>query len=219
MRLLIAEDDPLLGEGMQTAFKLEGYVVDWMKDGQQALLALKTQEYAACLLDLNMPKLNGLNILSTIRKAGNNTPILILTARDSRADKVLGLDSGADDYITKPFDLIELKARIRALIRRRSGSGDVFFSFHGVVLDPTSRRVTVQDKPVSLSSREYAILHDLISHQNHIRSRTDLEQSLYGWGEEVESNTVEVHIHHLRKKIGAEFIRTVRGMGYVVGVE
>ncbi len=214
MRLLVAEDDAMIGEGIQTALKMSGYVVDWVRDGNQAQLALNTEDYAACVLDLSLPKLDGLSILRALRQKGNNIPVLVLTARDSREDKILGLDSGADDYLTKPFDLTELLARLRSLLRRASGSGSALLIVKNIVLDPAARRVMQDGHAVILSAKEYALLQDLMSHQNHIRSRQDLEQSLYGWGDEVESNAVEVHIHHLRKKLGVECIQTIRGMGY-----
>lgn len=217
MRLLLAEDDPLLGEGIQVALKISGYVVDWVQDGKQALLALETGEYSACVLDWSMPKMDGVAVLRQLRKNGNNIPVLMLTARDSREDKILGLDTGADDYLTKPFDLTEMQARLRALLRRAAGSGSTVLTYQGLSLDPAARRVKLDDQLVTLSSKEYALLHDLITHQNYIRSRADLEQSLYGWGEEVESNAVEVHIHHLRKKLGPDLIKTVRSMGYLMG--
>ena len=217
MRLLVAEDDALLGEGIQAAFKIAGYAVDWVQDGQQALLALEHESYSACVLDLSLHKLDGLSLLKTIRQRKNAIPVLILTARDSRQEKIAGLDAGADDYLTKPFDLPELQARIRALLRRAVGSGSTELTYGAVMLDSTARRVFLNQEQITLSSKEYALLYDLLSHQNHVRARGDLEQTLYGWGEEVESNAVEVHIHHLRKKLGADLIRTVRGMGYVVG--
>lgn len=219
MRLLLAEDDLLLGEGIQIALKLAGYTVDWVQDGKQALLALDAEEYAACILDWNMPKLDGVSVLKQLRHRGNNVPVLMLTARDSREEKILGLDTGADDYLIKPFDLDEMQARLRALLRRSTGSGSALITYKGLTLDPAARRVAMNDIPITLSSKEYALLYDLIGHLNHIRSRSDLEQSLYGWGEEVESNAVEVHIHHLRKKLGSNLIKTVRGMGYLIGDE
>lgn len=219
MRLLLAEDDLLLGEGIQIALKLAGYTVDWVQDGKQALLALDTEEYAACILDWNMPKLDGVSVLKQLRHRGNNVPVLMLTARDSREEKILSLDTGADDYLIKPFDLDEMQARLRALLRRSTGSGSALITYKGLTLDPAARRVAMNDIPITLSSKEYALLYDLIGHLNHIRSRSDLEQSLYGWGEEVESNAVEVHIHHLRKKLGSNLIKTVRGMGYLIGDE
>lgn len=217
MRILVAEDDLLLGEGIQAGLGMAGYVVDWARDGQEAMLALRNEKYAACVLDISMPKIDGLTVLNTLRQAGNNIPVLLLTARDSQDDKIKGLDTGADDYLTKPFDLNELQARMRALLRRSAGSASSVFTYRTVELDPATRRVTLDGVHVSVSAKEYALLYDLISHLNHIRSRDDLEQSLYGWGDEVESNAVEVHIHHLRKKLGSDLISTVRGMGYVMG--
>ena len=217
MRILVAEDDQLLGEGIQAGLGLAGYVVDWARDGQEALLALRNEKYAACVLDISMPKMDGLTVLSKLRSAGNHIPVLVLTARDTQQDKIKGLDTGADDYLIKPFDLNELQARMRSLLRRAAGSASSVFSYAGVQLDPATRRVTLDGVHISVSAKEYALLYDLISHPNHIRSRSDLEQSLYGWGDEVESNAVEVHIHHLRKKLGPDLISTVRGMGYVMG--
>lgn len=217
MRVLIAEDDRSLGSGIEAALKMTGYAVDWVQDGKDALSALTTGEYAACVLDLSLPRMDGIKVLQTLRRQGNNTPVLILTARDTRESKIEGLDAGADDYLTKPFDLPELQARIRALLRRAAGSGSVQLTYKNVSLDPVARRVSLDGLNITLSAKEYALLYDLISHQNHIRSRDDLEQSLYGWGDEVESNAVEVHIHHLRKKLGGDAIKTVRGMGYVMG--
>lgn len=217
MRVLLVEDDTLLGDGIQEGLKMGGYAVDWVEDGQSALLAFRTEEYSLCILDLNLPKLDGLSVLRQLRASGNHLPILILTARDSREDKVKGLDLGADDYLTKPFDLDELLARSRALVRRASGSGAVMLNHGSVSLDPTSRRVSIAGEGVTLSGKEYTLLFDLISHPSRIRSRSELEQSLYAWGEEVESNAIEVYIHHLRKKLGSDFIRTVRGMGYTLG--
>jgi two-component system response regulator QseB len=216
MRILLVEDDELLGDGIQGGLKLGGYAVDWVRDGEAADAALKTHTYAACILDLGLPRRDGLSVLQRLRAAGNFTPVIILTARDSRDDKVNGLDQGADDYLTKPFDLNELLARVRALLRRASGAGQPRLAHQGVELDPALRRVLFNGEPVRLSGREYALLLDLLSHRNAIRSREDMEQSLYAWGEEVESNTVEVYIHRLRKKFGAGFVRTVRGIGYTV---
>lgn len=217
MRVLIAEDDRSLGSGIEAALKMTGYAVDWVQDGKDALLALTTGEYAACVLDIGLPRMDGIKVLHSLRRQGNNIPVLILTARDTRESKIEGLDAGADDYLTKPFDLPELLARMRALLRRAAGSGTVQLTYKNVSLDPVARRVSLDGVNITLSAKEYALLHDLISHQNHIRSRADLEQSLYGWGDEVESNAVEVHIHHLRKKLGGDMITTVRGMGYVMG--
>jgi len=217
VRILLVEDDPLLGDGVRAGLKLADYAVDWVRDGEAGRLALLDQAYDACVLDLGLPRRDGLSLLRDLRARGNATPVLILTARDSSADKVAGLDAGADDYLVKPFDLAELQARLRALLRRAGGAASPTLSHAGVVLDPAAKRVSLEQHAVALSAREFALLHDLLSHKNRIRSRAELEESLYAWGEEAESNTVEVYIHHLRKKFGADFIRTVRGLGYVVG--
>ncbi|MBK8580063.1 MAG: response regulator [Candidatus Accumulibacter sp.] len=217
MRILLVEDDDLLGDGIRAGLKLADYAVDWVRDGEAARLALLDHAYQACVLDLGLPKRDGLWLLKDLRERGNPLPVLILTARDSSADKIAGLDAGADDYLTKPFDLFELQARLRALIRRAGGSATPRLEHAGVVLEPASKRVSRDGQPVTLSAREFALLLDLLSHKNHIRTRAQLEESLYAWGEETGSNTVEVYIHHLRKKLGAQFIRTVRGLGYRLG--
>ena len=217
MRILLVEDDDLLGDGIRAGLKLADYAVDWVRDGEAARLALLDHAYQACVLDLGLPKRDGLWLLKDLRERGNPLPVLILTARDSSADKIAALDAGADDYLTKPFDLFELQARLRALIRRAGGSATPRLEHAGVVLEPASKRVSRDGQPVTLSAREFALLRDLLSHKNHIRTRAQLEESLYAWGEETGSNTVEVYIHHLRKKLGAQFIRTVRGLGYRLG--
>ena len=217
MRILLVEDDALLGDGLRAGLALEGYGVNWARDGEAARLAWLTEDYDACVLDLGLPRRDGLAVLKEVRARGKRTPVLILTARDTTADKVAGLDAGADDYLLKPFELAELQARLRALLRRASGAAAPLLRHGGLAVDPAARRVTLADTPITLSAREYALLHDFITHLGHIRSRQELENSLYAWGEEVESNTVEVYIHHLRKKIGADLIHTVRGLGYVLG--
>jgi DNA-binding response OmpR family regulator len=217
VRILLVEDDILLGDGIRAGLKLADYAVDWVRDPDAARLALLDHAYQACVLDLGLPKRDGLSVLKDLRQSGNPLPVLILTARDSSADKIAGLDAGADDYLTKPFDLFELQARLRALIRRAGGASAPMLEHAGVVLDPASKRVTRDGQPVVLSAREYTLLHDLLSHKQHIRTRSQLEESLYAWGEETGSNTVEVYIHHLRKKLGTRFIRTVRGLGYCLG--
>ena len=217
MRILLAEDDALIGDGVRAGLRLAGFAVDWVRDGEAARLALLGQKYDACVLDLGLPRRDGLSVLRDLRGRDASLPVLILTARDTRNDKVSGLDAGADDYLTKPFDLEELQARLRALLRRSGGGGGPELVHGEVRLDPAGKRVTLAGRPVALSAREYALLHDLLAHKGRIRSKADLEESLYAWGEETESNTVEVYIHHLRKKLGMEFIRTVRGMGYCVG--
>jgi DNA-binding response OmpR family regulator len=217
LRVLLVEDDALLGDGIRAGLKLADYAVDWVRDGARAHAALRDHDYDACVLDLGLPQRDGLSVLRELRARGSALPVLVLTARDSSADKIAGLDSGADDYLTKPFDLAELQARLRALLRRAGGTATpVAGTMAGVVLDPASKRVTLSGLPVTLSAREYALLLDLLSHKNQLRTRSQLEESLYAWGEEKESNTVEVYIHHLRKKLGTHFIRTVRGFGYVL---
>ena len=217
MRILLVEDDSLLGDGVRAGLRLADYAVDWVRDGEAARLALLDHAYQACVLDLGLPKRDGLSVLKDLRARGNHLPVLILTARDSSSDKIAGLDAGADDYLTKPFDLHELQARLRALIRRAGGAATPTLEHAGVVLEPASKRVLRDGQPIALSAREYALLHDLLSHKTHIRTRSQLEESLYAWGEETGSNTVEVYVHHLRKKLGTDFIRTVRGLGYQLG--
>jgi DNA-binding response OmpR family regulator len=216
MRILLVEDDALLGDGLHAGLKLAGWSVDWVRDGEQARHALLARHYDTCVLDLGLPRRDGLAVLRELRARDDLTPVLVLTARDTLADKVAGLDAGADDYLIKPFDLDEVLARLRALIRRRLAA-PATLSHGDVLLDPAGKRVTLAGQPLLLSAREFALLHDLLAHKGRIRSKSELEESLYAWGEEVESNTVEVYIHRLRKKLGADLIRTVRGMGYVVG--
>jgi DNA-binding response OmpR family regulator len=216
MRLLLVEDDSLLGDGIRVGLQQSGFVVDWAKDGQAAKLALEAEAYALVVLDLGLPRLSGTELLKWLRGTGNDTPVLILTARDTVADRVSGLDTGADDYLIKPFDLDELAARIRALLRRAGGRAAPLIVHGKLEIDPATRQVTLAGKAVELSPREFAILLVLLESAGRALSREQLEQSLYGWGEEVESNAVEVHIHHLRKKLGAELIRTLRGVGYLV---
>ncbi len=217
MRLLLVEDDALLGDGLRAGLALDGYSVDWVRDGEAAKLALLAEEYDACVLDLGLPRRDGLAVLKNLRGRGSHMPVLVLTARDTLEDKVAGLDTGADDYLTKPVELAELQARLRALLRRATGAATPLLQHKNLSLDPASKQVTLSGRAVALSGREYALLYDLLSHKNHIRSRQELETGLYAWGEEVGSNTVEVYIHHLRKKLGADLIRTVRGLGYVLG--
>jgi DNA-binding response OmpR family regulator len=211
---LLVEDDALLGDGIRAGLMLDAYAVDWVQDGKLALLALADHSYDACVLDLGLPGKDGLTVLREMRGRGDQTPVLLLTARDTADDKIAGLDHGADDYLTKPFDLGELQARIRALLRRAGGKAQPLLEHRGVSLDPASKRVCFNGQEVPLSAREYALLHALLSHPGHIRSRSQLEESLYAWGDETGSNTVEVYIHHLRKKFGTDFVKTVRGLGY-----
>ncbi len=216
MRILIVEDDHLLGEGIQTGLKQEGYAVDWVEDGEAADTALMTNNYELMVLDLGLPKKPGLEVLKDLRAKGNDMPVIILTAMDTVEDRVTGLDSGADDYLTKPFDLGELGARIRALLRRRGGRSNPVIEHNNIKLDPASHSVSKDDEPVDISPREYTILQLLLENRGKVMSRSRLEEGLYAWNNEVESNTVEVHIHHLRKKLGSELIRTIRGVGYII---
>jgi DNA-binding response OmpR family regulator len=216
MRILLVEDDELLGDGLAAGLRHCGYNVDWLRDGESARTALSTEEYAALVLDLGLPRLDGMSLLRGLRAAGDAIPVLILTARDSTWDKVGGLDGGADDYLVKPVDLDELAARLRALTRRSSGQSTPLLRARDVELDPAARRVRLRGEPVELSAREFAILEMLMRNAGRMISRAQLESALYGWGEGVESNAVEVHIHHLRRKLGADLIRTVRGIGYLL---
>jgi DNA-binding response OmpR family regulator len=217
LRALLVEDDALLGDGIRAGLKQADFAVDWVRDAESARRALLDQAYDICVLDLGLPGRDGLSVLRELRARGARTPVLILTARDSSDSKVAALDAGADDYLTKPFDLPELQARLRALLRRTGGETGPALVHRGIALDPATKRVTLNGELVSLSAREYALLLDLLRHKNHIRTRAQLEESLYAWGEEAESNTVEVYVHHLRKKLGTDFIRTVRGLGYQLG--
>ncbi|BCD89170.1 DNA-binding response regulator [Pseudomonas solani] len=216
MRLLLVEDDSALGEGLRTGLREEGYTIDWLQDGASALHALTQESFDLVILDLGLPRLDGLNVLKRLRGSGSALPVLILTARDGMEDRIAGLDAGADDYLIKPFDLNELKARLRALLRRSSGRAQVLVEHGGVSLDPVSQQVHYQGRPVSLTPKEYMLLHELLAQPGKVFSRERLTQLLYGWDEEAESNTLEVHIYHLRKKLFGELIRTVRGIGYLV---
>ena len=216
MRLLLIEDDPLLGDGVQAGLGQAGFAVDWVRDGVAGELALKTEPYAAVILDLGLPRLTGLELLGRLRAAGNAVPVLILTARDAIADRVKGLDRGADDYLVKPFDLNELAARLRALIRRARGEPAPVMRIGALELDAAAHRVSFQGRPVELSPREFALLNELMWHAGRVLSREQLERQIYAWSEEVESNAIEVHIHHLRRKLQPELIRTIRGVGYLL---
>ncbi len=216
MRILLVEDDPLLGDGIQTGLKQQDYNVEWLQDGQSASTALLHEEYDIVVLDLGLPRKHGLDVLKEMRGKGRQMPVLILTAQGETEDRVAGLDAGADDYLTKPFDIDELYARIRALIRRAGGRAQPKIRYQDVELDPAAHRVTRAGEDVSLSRREFSVLLELMENQGRVLSRSRLEQGLSGMEEEVESNAVEVHIHHLRKKLGNELIRTVRGVGYMI---
>jgi two-component system, OmpR family, response regulator QseB len=216
MRLLLVEDDAMIGESVLLGLKQDGYTVDWVQDGKAAELALTSEPYELLLLDLGLPKKSGLDVLRGLRASHNNIPVLVLTARDAIADRIVGLDTGADDYLVKPFDLDELSARIRALLRRRSGRSETVMRFAELALDPANHQAFIGDHEISLSAKEFALLEALIDRAGAVLSRAQLEQRLYGWDEEVESNAVEVHIHNLRKKLGRDWIRNVRGIGYTL---
>ena len=219
MRLLLVEDDPMIGASVQRGLKQDGYTVDWVRDGASAELALANGVHEVILLDLGLPRKNGLDLLASLRRKGVATPVLVITARDSVADRVKGLDAGADDYLVKPFDLDELSARIRALLRRREGRSSPMIEIGPLALDPAAHAVTLNGTPVALSKREFSVLHALMKQPGVPLSRPQIEESLYGWDEEIESNAVEVHIHSLRRKLGSERIRNVRGVGYMVPSE
>ena len=216
MRLLLVEDDPMIGEGVQKGLHQDGFAVDWVQDGRAAELALETSSYDTLLLDLGLPRKSGLDVLVSLRRRGDPVPVLILTARDAVSDRVKGLDAGADDYLVKPFDLEELAARIRALLRRKSGRADPVVHVGNLTLNPATREVSLDGKSIALSAREFALLHALVERPGAVLSRAQIEEKLYGWGQEVESNTVEVYVHALRRKLGANVIRNVRGVGYMV---
>jgi len=216
MRLLVVEDDPMIGAGIRTGLRQEGYTVDWVRDGDAADLATTTNEYEAILLDLGLPGKTGLELLAQWRRKQNTVPILIITARDSVDDRIAGLDTGADDYLVKPFDLNELAARLRALLRRRAGRASPLIELGPLTLDPATHDVRLNDEAITLSNREFALLHALLQQPGVPLSRSQLEDRLYGWDEEIGSNAVEVHIHALRRKIGNDLIRNLRGVGYMV---
>lgn len=216
MRILLVEDDLLLGAGLQAGLQQQQWVVDWVQDGLTALQAVNTTTYVLAVIDLGLPRMDGMTVIARWRAQGVSFPVLALTARDTVADRVAGLDAGADDYVVKPCDLSELCARVRALLRRAFGRALPWVVHGALRLDPAARQVYLADEALSLSAKEFAILLDLLEHRGRARSREQLEENLYGWTSEVESNAVEVHIHHLRRKLGSGWIRTLRGIGYVI---
>jgi two-component system OmpR family response regulator/two-component system response regulator QseB len=216
MRILLAEDDALLGDGLRAGLRQLGFQVDWVRDGLAAERELRAEPYAAAVLDLGLPRKDGLDVLAAVRQAGLTLPVLVLTARDAVPDRVRGLDIGADDYVIKPVDLHELAARLRALVRRAHGQPRECLAVRGVVLDPAARTVRFEREDINVSTREFDLLHLLMLNAGRVLTREQIEQHLYSWGQEVDSNTVEVHIHHLRRKLGSELIRTVRGVGYLL---
>ena len=219
MRVLVVEDDLLLGKSISKALQMEGFSVDWVRDGKAGELALESGSYAVMLLDLGLPRKDGMTLLKECRKKNNSIPVLIITARDAVIDRIAGLNGGADDYLVKPFHLMEVVARIRAVVRRHAGRADPELVCGMLRLNPVAHEVYFNDDPLVVSPREFALLHALMEVPGAVLSRSELEQRLYGWGEEVDSNTIEVHIHHLRKKMGTEVIRNVRGVGYMIKSE
>lgn len=216
MRVLLVEDDPQLGDGLTIGLRQGGHAVDWVKDGAAADQALASESFDMLVLDLGLPRLSGMDLLKRVRGRGLSLPVLILTARDATADKIAALDAGADDYLVKPIDLDELAARIRALGRRATGRAEPLLRHGPLTLDPAGRRVTLNGEPVDISVREFAILQALLENAGRVMTRSQLESSIYGWRDEPDSNALEVHIHHLRKKLGADLIKTLRGVGYTI---
>ncbi len=216
MRLLLVEDDRMIGGSVEQALRRQGHAVDWVRDGEAAEQALAGEPYDVVLLDLGLPGKGGLEVLRGLRRRGGAVPVLVITAQDGVADRVAGLDAGADDYLVKPFDLEELSARLRALQRRGAGRAAPVLEHGALVLDPAAHSVTLEGAPVALSAREFEVLHALLEQPGRPLSRTRLEERLYGWADQVESNAVEVHVHALRRKLGADLIKTLRGVGYVI---
>ena len=214
MRVLVVEDDPMIGRAVADGLQGDGYAVDWVHDGGAAELALKHGPYDLAVLDLGLPRKDGFEVLKSLRRARIEVPVLIITARDAVADRIAGLDHGADDYLVKPFDLDELLARARAVVRSRAGRASPQVAFGALTLDPVKREVSFRGARIELSAREFAVLEALMREPGAVVSRAKLEDSVYGWGEEVGSNSVEVHLHHLRKKLDPALIRNVRGVGY-----
>lgn len=216
MRLLLVEDDAMIGEVVLQVLRDQHYAVDWVRDGSLADEALRTGQYDLVLLDLGLPKRDGLDVLRALRARRNAVPVLVATARDAVGDRIAGLDAGADDYVVKPYDTDELLARIRALLRRSAGRGEPVFEHKGISLNPATREATVHGQAVSLSAREWAVLEPLMARPGVVLSRAQLEEKLFSWKDDISSNAVEVYIHGVRKKLGADLIQTVRGLGYVV---
>jgi len=214
MRVLVVEDDPMIGRAVVSGLQDGGYAADWVRDGAEADLALANGVYDLALLDLGLPRRDGLEILRSVRRSGKELPVVIITARDALEDRVKGLDSGADDYLVKPFDLDELLARVRAVLRRRAGRGTPELAYGALTVNPATRRVTFRSAEVELSPREFSVLEALLREPGAVVSREKLEDAVYGWGEEGGSNSIEVHVHHLRRKLAPGIIRNVRGVGY-----
>jgi two-component system response regulator QseB len=216
MRVLLVEDDGMIAQGLQTALRQGGFAVDWMRDGQSAAAALKSSTFDVVLLDLGLPHRDGIDVLRELRKRGDSTPVIILTARDEIQHRIAGLDAGADDYIVKPFDLDEVMARVRSVLRRAAGRGDPYIQHGEIRLDPVSRTVERAGVPIALSAHEFAVLEALLQRPGAVLSRAQLEDRLYGWDDQIGSNAVEVYVHGLRRKLGSDSIRTLRGVGYYV---
>ncbi|VAW50910.1 Two-component system response regulator QseB [hydrothermal vent metagenome] len=216
MRILLVEDDALLGDGIYAGLCRENNAVDWVKNGESALSATIETPYDCIILDIGLPKMSGLDVLHSMRKNNNTTPVLILTAQDDISDRVNGLDAGADDYLTKPFEFTELCARLRALTRRARGAASEIIRYKDIKINATAHTVKYKNQEIVLSRREFTLLLELITNQGRVLSKQNLEQKIYSWGDEIESNTIEVHIHHLRKKLYTDLIKTVRGIGYIL---
>ena len=216
VRVLLVEDDRMIAEGVRKALRADGCAVDWVQDGASAISAASNEPYDLVLLDLGLPKRDGLEVLRSLRAGGRDVPVMIVTARDAVSDRVKGLDAGADDYLVKPFDLDELGARMRALVRRREGRSDGVIRHGALTLDPATHEVTLNGEPVALSAREFTLLAALLARPGAVLSKAQLEEKIYGWGEEIGSNAVEVYVHALRKKLGSDLIGNVRGLGYMI---
>jgi DNA-binding response OmpR family regulator len=216
MRVLLVEDDSLLGKAVRTGLEQQGNAVDWVQDGAAAELAAATGDYAVLVLDIGLPKQDGMTLLRKLRNKGKRLPVVIITARDEIADRIAGLDNGADDFIVKPFDLQELGARLRAVVRRANGRAASDIVCGQLKVDPAARTVILDDKPIALTAREFAILMHLLENRGRVISKQQMQEALYSWSDEIESNTVEVHVHHLRRKLGRELIKTMHGMGYMI---
>ena len=216
MRILLIEDDAMIGKAVQKGLAIAGFTVDWVIDGRAGELALGNGVYDLAILDLGLPKKDGMSLLAALRSAGDSTPILIASARDTVADRISGLETGADDYLLKPFDLGELQARLRALVRRASGQVETVITHGALRLDPLDHSVQFEGRPVELSAREFAVLQELLRHPGRVLAKASLEEKIYGWGDEIDSNAIEVYVHHLRRKLDHKLIRTVRGVGYML---
>lgn len=216
MRVLVVEDDPIIGDGLVQGLSLDSYAIDWVKNKADTETALSTNTYDFVILDIGLPDGSGLEVLTQLRRNRNDIPVLILTAYDELSDKIKGLDTGADDYLVKPFDLDELRARIRALSRRAKGSSSPIFKSGQITLDPSTHKVTLTGEQIKLGPKEFAILRVLMEKPGHVLSKTQIEDKLYGWDMEIESNTIEVHVHGIRKKLGKDAIKTIRHVGYLV---